>query len=126
MDNKEEKKTAEEIAEDIIDNLLCFGMSLPDRIRNRKRIVTALNVYASQQCASLKEENERLQEAVRIANVAATPWILKMKEQRERIKELEESNTRLLERVKELTDAWWNASTSVEVTCKKCIRNLKK
>jgi hypothetical protein len=74
MDNKEEKKTAEEIAEDIIDNLLCFGMSLPDRIRNRKRIVTALNVYASQQCASLKEENERLQEAVRTANVAATNW----------------------------------------------------
>jgi hypothetical protein len=64
MDNKEEKKTAEEIADDIIDNLLCFGMSLPDRIPNRKRIVTALNVYASQQCEALQSENERLKSLI--------------------------------------------------------------
>ncbi len=66
-------RTAEEIAEDIIDNLLCFGMSLPDRIPNRKRIVTALNVYASQQCEALQSENERLKSA--LSEIDAAYWV---------------------------------------------------
>jgi hypothetical protein len=91
-------RTAGEIADDIIDNLLCFGMSLPDRIPNRKRIVTALNVYASQQCEALQSENERLKEE---ANKA----IFEMLVEKGRNVQSEKENTRLLERVKELEEA---------------------
>jgi hypothetical protein len=60
-------------------------------------VLTAMEEYASQQCASLKEENERLKEDYARA-------CHKLSDAMVRMGEFQSENTRLLERVKELEE----------------------